>query len=279
MTERDKAEMKQIADVRVHSRGSGRTAVMLILLSCFSPTVGLSQTEQEINQLRDEITKLHEKQDLFQKELQAIKARLLPSAVAVEPVERVIDIVGSPSKGDKNAELILVEFSDYQCPFCARHFRETMPRIENDYIKTGKIRYIFRDFPIEAIHPGATKRHVMAHCAGEQDKYWNMHDLLFGRQKQAELDLPEYAQAAGMDTRTFLDCVENEKYADTIRHNFADGQKVAVRGTPSFFVGFALPNGSQMQSMWMIRGAVSYSVFRDTIEKLLWSRKPQASIR
>lgn len=256
-----------------------RAAIILIFLSGFSPKVGLPQTDRELNELRDEIKRLHDKQESFQKELQAIKARFLPSAVAVEPVERVISIVGSPSKGNKAAEVILVEFSDYQCPFCARHFRETMPRIANDYIKTSKIRYVFRDFPIEAIHPGATKRHVMAHCAGEQDKHWNMHDLLFGSQQQPDFNsVAEYSQMTGIDSKTFLDCVGSEKYADTVRRNFADGQKAAVRGTPSFFLGVALPDGNQMHAKWMIRGAVPYVVFSETIEKLLPPRNPQPSM-
>ena len=272
--------MKYIADRPFHRCSLVRIAVISILVTCFSPNLALPQTDRELNELRDEIKKLLERQNVFEKELQAVKARLLPRAVAVEPVENVINIVGSPSKGDQNAEVILVEFSDYRCPFCARHFRETMPRIENDYIKTGKIRYVFRDFPIEAIHPGAAKYHVAAHCAGEQDKYWHMHALLFGRQKQVYFDkLVEYAAVDGMDSKSFLDCIGSEKYADTVRQNFADGQKAMVRGTPSVFVGAVLPNGDQMQAIWMIRGAVPYSVVSGTIEKVLSSRKPQASIR
>jgi protein-disulfide isomerase len=272
--------MKQIGDLRFHFRRWVRAAAVLIFLSGFSPKVGLSQTDRALSELKDEIKRLQEKQDSFQKELQAIKTRILPTPVAVEPVDRVIDLAGSPSKGDKNAEVILVEFSDYQCPFCARHFRETMPQISRDYIKTDKIKYFFRDFPIEAIHPGATKRHVIAHCAGEQDKYWNMHDLLFGRQKQVGVDnLKEYSEVAGMDSKTFLDCVGSEKYVNKIRRDSADGEKADVRGTPSFFLGLALPSADLMQAKWMIRGAVPYALFSETIEKLLSSKNPQASTR
>ena len=272
--------MKYIIDRGFHRCSLVRIAVVSILFACFSPSFALPQTDRELNELRDEIKKLLERQKVFENELQAVKARLLPHAVAVEPVENVISIVRSPSKGDQNAEVILVEFSDYRCPFCARHFLETMPRIENDYIKSGKIRYVFRDFPIEAIHPGASKYHMAAHCAGEQDKYWPMHNLLFGRQKQVYFDkLVEYAEVDGMDSKTFLDCIGSEKYADTVRQNFADGRKAMVRGTPSVFVGAALPNGVQMQAMWMIKGAVPYSVVSQAIEKVLSSKKPRVSIR
>ena len=273
--------MKRTAARRFQPHTLLRIAAISILAACFTPAqVALSQTDPELNELRDEIKKLVERQHVFEKELQELKARVRPRAAAVEAVERVLDLGGSPSKGYENADVVLVEFSDYRCPFCARHFRETMPRIESDYVETGKARYIFRDFPIDAIHPGAAKYHLAAHCAGEHDKYWDMHALLFARQKEVHHDtLVEYAEAKGIESKSFLDCIGSEKYADTVRRNFADGQQAMVRGTPTVFVGVALPNRDQMQALWVIRGVVPYSVVSQTIEKVLSSKKPQASMR
>jgi protein-disulfide isomerase len=95
----------------------------------------------------------------------------------------VLNLKGDPFKGEKNAKVTLVEFSDYQCPFCARHVRATLPPLESEYIATGKIKYVFRNFPIASIHPLAFKAHEAANCSGEQDKYWEMHDRLFANSK------------------------------------------------------------------------------------------------
>jgi protein-disulfide isomerase len=89
-----------------------------------------------------------------------------------------VSIEGGATKGNKDAKVTLVEFTDYQCPFCSRHFRDAMPQIDNDYVKTANIRYVLREFPLASIHPLAFKAAEAANCSGEQGKYWEMHDRL-----------------------------------------------------------------------------------------------------
>ena len=100
-----------------------------------------------------------------------------------------------------------------------------MPQIEREYIKTGKLKYVARDFPLESIHPLAFKAAEAAHCAGEQGKYWEMHSRLFENQRALSLkDLPQHAQALGLDAPKFQQCLESGKYASRIRKDLADGQ-------------------------------------------------------
>lgn len=133
---------------------------------------------------------------------------------------------------------------------------------------------------METIHPGAAKYHVAAHCAGEQQQYWRMHDLLFTRQKEIQFDqLVELTEANGIDSKSVLRCIESDKYTERVQKSLADGRKAMVRATPTLFVGPALQNADQVQALWMIRGAVPYPVVRQTIEKVLSSKTPQASMR
>jgi protein-disulfide isomerase len=100
----------------------------------------------------------------------------------MQALDAVVAIGDAPVKGNPNAKLTLIEFSDYQCPFCRRHAENTLPSLDKEYIATGKVRYVFHDFPLEAIHPQAFKAAEAAHCAGEQQKYWEMHGRLFANQ-------------------------------------------------------------------------------------------------
>jgi hypothetical protein len=107
----------------------------------------------------------------------------------------LLTIAGAPFKGAPTARLTLIEFSDYQCPFCARHAGDTLAQVERDYVKTGKVKYVVRDLPIEAIDPQAFKAAEAAHCAGEQARFWDMHARLFA--SQAALGVPDLLQHAG----------------------------------------------------------------------------------
>ncbi len=193
--------------------------------------------------------------------------------VAETPTSEIfLDIRDAPAKGAREARLVLVEFSDYQCPFCARHVRETMPQIEREYVRTGKLRYVFRDFPLEAIHPQAFKAAEAAHCAGAQGKFWKMHDRLFAHPGALRPeDLLAHAEALGLQKGRFQDCLSRGTFAERVRRDLAEGQRVGVRGTPSFFLGFAQPGG-RVKVARVLRGAHPYEAFRQTIEELLNAR-------
>lgn len=184
--------------------------------------------------------------------------------------EILISVAGAPSLGDKNAKVTMIEFSDYQCPRSSEYFNWTMREIVNDYVKTGKLRYVFRDFPIESIHPLAMKAAEGAYCAGEQGKYWEMHDRFFRNQMSIEVKiLPLHAKMLGLDVPKFQQCLDSGKYAAKVRESVADGEKAGVRGTPAFFLGLTDPKESKLKGVTFVNGAQPYTIFKEAIDKLL----------
>lgn len=140
--------------------------------------------------------------------------------------EVVVSLDGAAVYGKGDARVTLVEFSDYQCPFCARYAQETFPQIDRDYIQTGCVKYVFRDFPIESIHPQAFKTHEAVHCAGEQGKRREMHDKVFSNQRAVRApDLATYAQALGLDAAGFQKCLEGGHYSVKVRKGVEEGQE------------------------------------------------------
>lgn len=144
-----------------------------------------------------------------------------------------------------------------------------MPQIDRDYIKTGKLIYIFKDFPLEAIHPQAFKAAEAAECSREQDKYWEMHDMLFANMRALGTDdLLKYATTLGLDIPKFQQCLESGKYAPEIRSDMEEARKAGISGTPGFLLGFIQPDG-KVRAVSKITGARPYAAFKEEIDRLL----------
>lgn len=164
------------------------------------------------------------------------------------------------AEGSETAPVTIVEFSDYQCPFCRSFYNSTLPQLRREYVDTGKVRFIYKDFPL-SFHPQARRYAEAARCAGDQGKYFDMHDKIFQEQEklgQGTVDVPfdkQWAADLGLDTTAFDTCLDSGKYAQAVQQDFADGVAVGVSGTPTFFV-----NGQQ------IVGAQPYSVFKQAID-------------
>ncbi len=173
-----------------------------------------------------------------------------------------------PALGPPTASVTLVEFSDYQCPFCQRFFQATLPALKKDYIDTGKVRYVFRDFPLDQIHPQARKAAEAAHCAGDQSKYWEMHDVLFRNQQALEVPkLSEHARALGLDGLRFDQCLSAGTHAARVNQGLTDGRATGVQGTPGFVVAKTTPGDSVEGTL--VVGAQPVEVFRRLIDQLL----------
>jgi protein-disulfide isomerase len=256
----------------------GLVFIALSVLTLSADHQALAQAGDDLSQLRKDVEALKQGQLQLQRELQEINAllrRRQPAATDVQNVVLTID--GYPSKGSRSAKLILIEFTDYQCPFCSRHFQQTSPQIERDYVNTGRVRYVVRDFPIESIHKDALKAAEAAHCAGEHGQYWQMHARLFNGQNALTADhLSAYAGALGIDVQNFQRCLDSNKYTGKIRQDLEEAQKVGVRSTPSFLLGVAEPGGSRVRVVKMIAGAHPYPVFKEAIDGLLSVDKPVA---
>lgn len=180
-----------------------------------------------------------------------------PSAAAA-PVDMKALLDDDTVKGDANAPVTIVEWSDYECPFCARFYSETFKQIDEKYIKTGKVKFAYRDFPL-SFHQQAQKAAEAAECAGEQGKYFEMHDLLFEKGVVGGVaTFKGYAKDIGLDTADFNTCLDSGEMASEVQKDFLDGQKVGIQGTPGFFV-----NGVE------VSGAQPFSVFEQVIEAAL----------
>ncbi len=179
-------------------------------------------------------------------------------ALPSEPTEKVkVDIKDAPKKGDADAKVTIVEFSDYECPFCARAFAQSMKSV-NSYIESGKVQVAFKDYPLP-FHPQAQKAAEAARCARKQGgdaKYWTMHDLLFTSGVEGGVTaFKEYAQQLGLNTVQFNSCLDSGEFEDEVKADLQYGSTIGVQGTPAFFV-----NGR------IISGACPDSTFKQAIE-------------
>jgi len=179
---------------------------------------------------------------------------------------KFIGVDDDPVLGDAKAKVLIIEFGDYQCPSCRMFWREVEPRLKKDYIDTGKVKLVFRDFPIVQIHPEAMLAAMAADCAVDQGKYWQMHDKIYREQDKGEdslvrfkaTDLKKWAKDTGLDTAAFNECLDSSRYRDEVAKDKADGDSVGIQGTPTFFI-----NGR------VVGGAQPYPVFKKIIDEEL----------
>lgn len=250
-------------------RGPGRVAQGLMnLLVCvglllINPGSGRAVVEEDVRALREDMEQVKKDLAEIKSILQSVTKRQRP-----EKSTGTVGVTGGAVLGDADAPVTIVEFSDYQCPFCRRYSLTVFPILKREYIDTGKVRYVFRDFPLTSIHQQAEKAHESAHCAGEFNKYWEMHDMLF--EKQNDLMVPslkQYAGELGLDSTTFEECLDSGKYQVAIQKDVDDGGAAGIRGTPSFFVGKS-GSGDSITGM-IIRGAQPLAKFQTIINQLL----------
>lgn len=180
-----------------------------------------------------------------------------------------IDITGAPTQGRADAVVTLVEFSDYECPFCIRHFKETMSKIRAMYVDPGKILYVFNDLPIDELHPAAIRAHQAARCAAEQNKFWDLHPLLFSAPGTHEnVMLAARAAEAGLGVDDFKACLESGRTTAAVRRSVEMAQSLGLSGTPSFFVGLREPSTNQVRVLQKVAGARPFADFEQAIAKV-----------
>lgn len=235
---------------------------------------GQKQSDTELQELREDIRNLKLVQEQLRNELNQIKQLLLEREGPARPAlpER-ISIATRPARGSQTARIVVVEFSDYQCPFCAMFFRQTLPQLDQDYIKSGKIKYVFNNVPLDNIHPAAFKAAEAAECAGEQSKFWEMHDRIFSNPRNlSAADLTAHAKTIGLDVPRFSQCLETGKTTSAVKAGLAQAANVGVDGTPTFVIALAdarNPNDPNVKILSVISGAQPYAVFKSALDKAL----------
>lgn len=247
-----------------------RTAAAVLataLLTACGPAS--AQKPDDLAALRKEIESLRAAQAAMQKDVDEIKAALRPPSsdpIMSAPPGMTVPLGDGPTRGDATAPIVMVEFSDYECQFCGRFARESFPAIEREFIATGKVRHVFRSFPLEAIHKRAFKAHEAAACAGSQKRYWPFHDRLFANQRALEpADLLAHAAAVGLDTGAFKACLDSGTMAARVRQDIDAGTQLGVQGTPLFLIGRPGPGGT-LTVVKGISGAQPFSVFKQAFE-------------
>lgn len=235
--------------------------ILVGIAAFFAGTYTSNLTSDEISEedLNEAIAKL---------ELKLLQNQL-PTKQALAPVKISAD--DDPTIGDPNAPITIIEFSDFQCPFCARFNTQTLPSIMEEYIEQGKVKLVFRDFPIQSIHPNALPASIAAECADEQGMFKEMHDMLFDKQNEwnrletgdALSSFSQYATNMGLDKEEFKTCLNSGEYMDEIRKDLTDGRDYGVSGTPGFFIG------NDQIGYVELKGAQPFESFKKVIDSQL----------
>jgi len=192
-----------------------------------------------------------------------------PTAAAGQPSNRVrLADVSGLALGKADAPLTMVEFTDLQCPFCRQFHVTAFENLKKDYIDTGKLRYISRDFPIDQLHPLATSAARVSRCAADQGKFWEMRHLILSNNAQLSADrFPAFAQELQLNMTAFNTCMANPATHEAeLRKDMADASSVGVTGTPSFVVGLTGANGLDG---YLLVGSQPYPAFDAGLKELL----------
>ena len=198
-----------------------------------------------------------------------ILEKQLPTKQPSIPLEISAD--NDPIIGNPDAPITIIEFSDFQCPFCARFHIQTLPTIMEEYIEKGDVKLVFRDFPLQSIHPNAVPASVAAECANEQGEFKQMHDILFEKQNEwSNLEtvyaielFNQYSEQINLEQEQFSSCLSTAKYVKEIQNDLDDGRTYGVTGTPGFFIG------NQQIGFVELKGAQPFESFKDVIDKQL----------
>ena len=243
--------------------------VLIILSVILLVSLGINAwTLSQINSLKKKFNYQQKKLIRITRDIGELERKSAGGTVQLQaPTEVVVKFDGDYIKGDPNAPVTIVEFSDYQCSYCRRFHTEVLPKIDKEYISTGKVRYIFRDYPL-SFHKKAVPAAVAANCAGEQGKYWEMNDFLFNNPGKLDTEiLIETSTDLGLDKTEFEACVKDDSKRREVDKDFDDGRSYGVRGTPTLFIG-KTGNGKEMKATY-IRGLKQFDSLKPIIEKNL----------
>ena len=193
-------------------------------------------------------------------------ASVLAASTPHEPRAQLVSVTDAPSLGPKFAKIVIVEYSDFHCPFCRRHAREVLPRLKRDYIETGHARYVYRNAAFAG--PAAVDVAVAAMCAARQGRFWEIHDRFFGGPRPvAPRDVESHARALKLDVGPFRTCVKGIARED-VRTETEEARRLGFRGTPGFAIGLR-EDDDRMRVVHMVGGAQSYDVFKKLLDGLI----------
>lgn len=236
----------------------------------------MKNLQDDVATLKKDVKDLGDKQQQALDQLAEIKKLLQANAAPTPPPLQTPDpfnVQGLPVQGDPTARVAIVEFTDFQCPFCGMFMSQTYPKILEDYIKAGKVKFFFRDFPL-SFHGDALLAARAAHCAGEQGKFWEMHNSLFANQNAiAKKDLLDRAPKLGLDAGLFNQCLSSDRYSNDIDASVQAAEKLGVSGTPTFLIGPLDADGITVHVKKGFAGAYPFEAFKSALDPLLAAPK------
>lgn len=232
-----------------------RVLILMIVVTALAgadDSVACKQTDEILSQLK-QIRALLERQ---------------PPMRTLPPVRKASLTVGdAPMLGSRNAPLTIVEFTDFQCPFCNRFFEETFPDLKKNYIDSGKVRFYSMDLPLDMLHPNALIAAQAGRCAQDQGQFWPIHDLMQANPTRLAMTaLMGYAKQVGIDVTAFQQCIDSGKYKGAIERDAKEATSRGANGTPAFVIGKSTAVGVEGE---LLIGAQPYATFDEKLKSLL----------
>ncbi len=182
-----------------------------------------------------------------------------------QPTHAKVNLEGTAMLGSKDAPYTIVEFTDYQCPFCQRFHASVYPELKKNYIDTGKVRFYSRDLPLD-FHANAMRASMAARCASDQSKFWELREIMSSNPDKLDLEsLVANAASLKMDVNAFRTCVTSEKYKDAVQSDVMEAMRIGANGTPTFVLGKSTPEGVDGE---LVVGAMPFVVFDGKLKEL-----------
>jgi protein-disulfide isomerase len=226
----------------------------------------------DLAQLKDEVARLNAQQQQILASLDELKKMMKgPTQPALKPPQ-TMGVAGEPYKGEPTAKLAIIEYADFQCPFCRRFEHDIYPQIRASYVNTGKLKYFHRDMPLP-FHQGAMPAARAVHCASDQGKFWEMHDSLLGDAASlSAADIDERAGKLGLNVAELDKCISSERFADIIQRSVTEANEMQVSGTPTFIIGTLDAQGKVMSVKKTVVGASPFEAFKAALDPLVAAR-------
>jgi protein-disulfide isomerase len=251
-------------------------AISQLTLNASEPST--QPVEQDLPSIQKQLDQLKTGQERLSRQVDEIRTLLeqlkgTPTNRSDNPTAPSVvsaNVHGEPFLGTNSAHVAIIEYSDFDCSFCGRYARTVFPRIESDYIQSGKIKYFFRDLP----EPGDTNawfKARAARCAGDQGKFWQMHDLLFANQPATSPEVITLTQTLGLDMREFNQSISSEKYLENIRRSVSGAKRMGLYGTPAFLIGNLSDDGDFVRVNRVLVGGATYDSIKSVLDESLGS--------
>jgi protein-disulfide isomerase len=228
-------------------------AVLALPLAAQDQGITKQQADQILNELR-QIRQLLERQ-----------AAAKPGGPA-EPTRATLNLEGTQMLGSKDAPITMVEFTDYQCPFCRQFHSTAFNDLKKNYIDTGKVRFYSRDLPLDSLHPNAIRAAQAARCAADQGQFWALRNVMGSNPDKLDLDhILGFATDLKLDVLAFRTCVESEKYKAAVQNDVLEAMKIGAQATPTFVIGKSTPQGVDGE---LFVGAQPYANFDQKLKQV-----------